>query len=114
MQESRTPLAADQVGAIWEEMKDMGVLVGKGGLYGSVSWNDESIALQFLNTLLIQKVTKVPVLVVTFALHAQGEFLILKVLVDKDSEVSISFFCSNSARLLLWVDWQCITSQLSS
>ncbi|XP_072013871.1 alanine--glyoxylate aminotransferase 2, mitochondrial-like [Amphiura filiformis] len=33
--ESRTPLAGDQVVDIWEDMKDMGVLVGKGGLYGN-------------------------------------------------------------------------------
>lgn len=31
----RKPLPADQMGAIWEETKDMGVLFGKGGLYGN-------------------------------------------------------------------------------
>lgn len=33
---SRAPLPAEQTNAIWEEMKDMGVLVGKGGVYGTV------------------------------------------------------------------------------
>ncbi|XP_052062506.1 alanine--glyoxylate aminotransferase 2, mitochondrial-like isoform X2 [Mytilus californianus] len=33
--EKRTPLPADSVGKIWEDMKDMGLLVGKGGLYGT-------------------------------------------------------------------------------
>ncbi|XP_077982200.1 alanine--glyoxylate aminotransferase 2, mitochondrial-like isoform X2 [Glandiceps talaboti] len=33
--ETRNPLPADQVGDVWEDMKDMGVLVGKGGLYGT-------------------------------------------------------------------------------
>ena len=36
-QASRTPLPAEDMGAIWEETKDMGVLLGKGGLYGNVS-----------------------------------------------------------------------------
>ncbi|XP_064640196.1 alanine--glyoxylate aminotransferase 2, mitochondrial-like [Lineus longissimus] len=34
--EKRTPLPAEDVRIIWEGMKDMGVLIGKGGLYGSV------------------------------------------------------------------------------
>ena len=33
--ETKTPLPADSVNQIWEDMKDMGVLVGKGGLYGT-------------------------------------------------------------------------------
>ena len=37
LQASRAPLPAEQTNAIWEEMKDMGVLVGKGGVYGTVS-----------------------------------------------------------------------------
>ena len=31
------PLAAADVNDIWERSKDLGVLLGKGGLYGSVS-----------------------------------------------------------------------------
>ncbi|KAL4235440.1 alanine--glyoxylate aminotransferase 2 [Mactra antiquata] len=30
------PLSAEKIGDIWEDMKDNGVLVGKGGLYGNV------------------------------------------------------------------------------
>lgn len=33
---SRTPLPAPDIGKIWEDAKDMGVLFGKGGLYGNV------------------------------------------------------------------------------
>lgn len=33
--ESRKPLPADDVGAIWEDTKNMGLLLGKGGLYGN-------------------------------------------------------------------------------
>jgi len=33
--ESRTPLPAEEVSAIWEDTKNMGVLIGKGGLYGN-------------------------------------------------------------------------------
>lgn len=33
--ESKDPLAADEMTDIWENMKDLGVLVGKGGLYGT-------------------------------------------------------------------------------
>ena len=36
-QESRTPLPPDQMGPIWEDAKDMGVLIGKGGIHGNVS-----------------------------------------------------------------------------
>jgi len=32
---SKTPLPADRMSAIWEKTKDMGVLFGKGGLYGN-------------------------------------------------------------------------------
>ncbi|XP_064599022.1 LOW QUALITY PROTEIN: alanine--glyoxylate aminotransferase 2, mitochondrial-like [Liolophura sinensis] len=34
--ETREPLDAETMGAIWEKTKDMGLLVGKGGLYGNV------------------------------------------------------------------------------
>lgn len=34
-QESRTPLAGERVVDIWEDCKNMGVLLGKGGLYGT-------------------------------------------------------------------------------
>ncbi|KAJ7382147.1 alanine--glyoxylate aminotransferase 2 [Desmophyllum pertusum] len=34
--ESKTPLPADKFVPIWEDCKDMGVLMGKGGLYGNV------------------------------------------------------------------------------
>ncbi|XP_071785665.1 alanine--glyoxylate aminotransferase 2, mitochondrial-like [Asterias amurensis] len=34
--ESRTPLPPDQMGPIWEDAKDMGVLIGKGGIHGNV------------------------------------------------------------------------------
>ncbi|XP_070575639.1 alanine--glyoxylate aminotransferase 2, mitochondrial-like [Ptychodera flava] len=33
--ETRNPLPPNEVGDVWEDMKDMGVLVGKGGLYGT-------------------------------------------------------------------------------
>ncbi|XP_052232452.1 alanine--glyoxylate aminotransferase 2, mitochondrial-like [Dreissena polymorpha] len=33
---TRKPLPADKMGDIWEETKDLGVLFGKGGLYGNV------------------------------------------------------------------------------
>ena len=33
---TREPLPPDEVGEIWENCKDNGVLVGKGGLYGTV------------------------------------------------------------------------------
>ncbi|XP_005093514.1 alanine--glyoxylate aminotransferase 2, mitochondrial [Aplysia californica] len=33
--ESRTPLAAEEVTSIWEDTKNMGVLIGKGGLFGN-------------------------------------------------------------------------------
>jgi len=33
--ETRTPLPADDMSTIWELTKDMGVLIGKGGLYGT-------------------------------------------------------------------------------
>nr|CAG5121136.1 unnamed protein product [Candidula unifasciata] len=32
---SRQPLAAEEMASIWEDTKDMGVLIGKGGLYGN-------------------------------------------------------------------------------
>jgi len=32
---SRKPLPAEEMGAIWEDTKDMGVLFGKGGLHGN-------------------------------------------------------------------------------
>lgn len=32
---SRTPMPAEDMSAIWEETKDMGLLLGKGGLYGN-------------------------------------------------------------------------------
>ncbi|XP_078531060.1 alanine--glyoxylate aminotransferase 2, mitochondrial isoform X2 [Lissotriton helveticus] len=35
-QESRQPLPPEEVSQIWEDIKDMGVLIGKGGLYGQV------------------------------------------------------------------------------
>ncbi|XP_022110098.1 alanine--glyoxylate aminotransferase 2, mitochondrial-like [Acanthaster planci] len=34
--ESRRPLPPEQMGAIWEDMKEMGVLIGKGGIHGNV------------------------------------------------------------------------------
>jgi alanine-glyoxylate transaminase/(R)-3-amino-2-methylpropionate-pyruvate transaminase len=34
--ESKTPLVADRMANIWEACKNMGVLIGKGGLYGNV------------------------------------------------------------------------------
>jgi len=34
--ESKTPLPPEQFVPIWEDCKDMGVLIGKGGLYGNV------------------------------------------------------------------------------
>jgi len=34
--ESRTPLPAETMNSIWEDLKDQGILVGKGGIYGSV------------------------------------------------------------------------------
>lgn len=34
--ESRTPLPAQHIAEIWERSKDMGILIGKGGLYGNV------------------------------------------------------------------------------
>lgn len=37
MQKTRERLPVDQVNAIWESIKDMGVLVGKGGLDGNVT-----------------------------------------------------------------------------
>lgn len=37
LQASRDPLPADEVASIWETTKDLGVLIGKGGLYGTVS-----------------------------------------------------------------------------
>ena len=36
LQESKTPLPAEKFVPIWEDIKDMGVLIGKGGLYGNV------------------------------------------------------------------------------
>ena len=36
LQETKEPLPVDQMNAIWETCKDDGVLLGKGGLYGSV------------------------------------------------------------------------------
>lgn len=33
--DSKTPMPAEDINAIWEETKDMGVLFGKGGLYGN-------------------------------------------------------------------------------
>lgn len=36
LQKSRAPLSPEGCGAIWEACKDMGVLLGKGGLYGNV------------------------------------------------------------------------------
>lgn len=34
--ETRKPLPAEKVNKLWEDTKDLGILVGKGGLYGSV------------------------------------------------------------------------------
>ena len=34
--ESKTPLSAERMGQIWEDCKDMRVLLGKGGLNGNV------------------------------------------------------------------------------
>ena len=36
-QETRAPLPVEEVNKIWESCKDNGLLIGKGGLYGSVS-----------------------------------------------------------------------------
>ncbi|KAJ8303415.1 hypothetical protein KUTeg_019811 [Tegillarca granosa] len=33
---SHEPMSAEDIGQIWEDIKDMGVLVGKGGVYGNV------------------------------------------------------------------------------
>ncbi|XP_013396767.1 alanine--glyoxylate aminotransferase 2, mitochondrial-like [Lingula anatina] len=35
-QASRTPLPADKMATIWEDTKEMGILIGKGGFYGNV------------------------------------------------------------------------------
>ena len=35
LQTTRAPLPVERVNAIWEGCKDMGLLLGKGGLYGS-------------------------------------------------------------------------------
>ena len=43
LQDSKTPMPAEDINAIWEETKDMGVLFGKGGLYGNVSREDRSL-----------------------------------------------------------------------
>jgi hypothetical protein len=37
IQELKTPMPPDQMVPIWEECKDMGLLLGKGGLQGNVS-----------------------------------------------------------------------------
>lgn len=34
---TRTPLPAADIMSIWEQCKDMGVLIGKGGYFGNVS-----------------------------------------------------------------------------
>ena len=36
--ESRKPLPAQQMADIWELTKDHGILIGKGGRYGNVSY----------------------------------------------------------------------------
>lgn len=36
-QASRDPLAPEAVNEIFEDVKDMGVLIGKGGIYGQVT-----------------------------------------------------------------------------
>lgn len=36
-QVSRDPLPAEAMGEIFEDVKDMGVLIGKGGVYGQVT-----------------------------------------------------------------------------
>lgn len=36
---TRTPLNSSSFGDIWENCKDMGVLLGKGGINGNVSEN---------------------------------------------------------------------------
>lgn len=38
-QTSREPLPTDAVNEIFEDIKDMGVLIGKGGLYGQVLYH---------------------------------------------------------------------------
>ena len=38
LQKTKEPLPGQDVNAIWESCKDDGVLLGKGGLYGSVSF----------------------------------------------------------------------------
>lgn len=36
LQASRDPLSPESMNEIFEDVKDMGVLIGKGGLYGQV------------------------------------------------------------------------------
>ena len=38
-QKTRKPLPVERVNKIWETCKDMGLLLGKGGLYGNVKFN---------------------------------------------------------------------------
>ena len=37
LQETKEPLPVEKMNAIWEGCKEDGILLGKGGLYGSVS-----------------------------------------------------------------------------
>ena len=50
-QETRTPLPAPDVSEVHEQMREMGVLVGKGGLYGSVSTHVQILLFETLNQL---------------------------------------------------------------
>lgn len=45
-QESIEPLPVEDVNKVWEHMRDYGILVGKGGIFGNVNgsfWSFESI-----------------------------------------------------------------------
>ena len=45
-QVSRDPLPGDEVASIWEDTKEMGVLIGKGGLFGNVNITLAKICFQ--------------------------------------------------------------------
>ena len=42
LQESKTPLAKEEMNDIWEKMKDKGVIYGKGGVHLNVSCRFDS------------------------------------------------------------------------
>lgn len=45
---SRKPLDSEKVLDIWEDCKDMGVLLGKGGRYGNVSLDTHTFCIIIL------------------------------------------------------------------